>query len=526
LALSFLFPLGSFAQDSTSAKGIEQTFTLSEPADLVIANRPIITLRAEVFGNKPAQRVANIQKRLDSWFTENRTFTLSDTLLFGGHGILINGSPLLFITTKDIDPTEGEQIDAVAKRTKERLQIALSEYRELHDSHAMLRNIVLIAVYSVLLLIVLWVLGRLRRWVREKIERFIHHSMVRSGLVGGITRGNTLMLIGKRLVVVLIGLLMLMAIYFWLTAVLGCFPLTRAWSEQMFGLLAKVGLWFFSGIVDALPGLAMVAIIFFFVRQLTRLIGSLFDRIGSGELEVTWLDASIAAPVKRIVIIMVWLFAVVIAYPYIPGSESKAFQGLGVLAGLMLSLGSSSVVSQAASGMVIMFNRVIRVGEAVAIGEGVAGVVKRIGYFNTIIVTGYGEEVTVPNSDVLGNNITNRSRHGGQGVQFTTGITIGYDAPWRQVHAMMLEAADATPNIAKTPAPIVHQHALNDFYVDYRMIIVIEGPFRATLTALHANIQDVFNANGVQIMSPHYEADPHEAKVVPKEKRDPGITKE
>lgn len=523
IACLLLPPVHGRAQDTTAAPGVERSFRTSEPAELVIANRPIITLRAEVFGNKPDQRVRNIHKRLDEWFTENDAFTLQDSSIFGGRGILINGSPLLFITALDVDPTQGEDITTVTERTKQRLQLALSEYRELHNARAMLRNIGLIAVYTLLLAGALWALGRLRRWVRRRIERFIQRSMERSGIKGGISRGSTIMLIGQRLVVVLIGILMLVAIYFWLTAALGRFPLTRAWSEQMFGLLSVAGLWIFNGVVDALPGLGLVAFIILITRWITHITASMFDRIGSGELEVTWLDANIAAPTKRVVVLVIWLFAMVIAYPYIPGSDSKAFQGIGVLAGLMLSLGSSSVVSQAASGMVIMFNRVVRVGEAVSIGDRVTGVVKRIGYFNTIIITGYGEEVTIPNSEVLGNFITNRTRHGAQGILYTTGVTIGYDAPWRQVHAMLLEAAAATPGIGKSPAPVVNQHSLDDFYVDYRMTFLIEGSFRPTLTALHAAIQDVFNANDVQIMSPHYENDPQQAKVVRPEQRDPGI---
>jgi small-conductance mechanosensitive channel len=197
---------------------------------------------------------------------------------------------------------------------------------------------------------------------------------------------------------------------------------------------------------------------------------------------------------------------------------------VSVLAGVMLSLGSSGVISQAMSGLALMFNRLARVGECIAVGDVVTGVVKQIGYFSTTIVTSYGEEVTVPNSVVMSSKLTNLSRHGGgKGVLWTTGVTIGYDAPWRQVHAMLLEAAHSTPDIARDPAPAVAQHALNDFYVDYRLTVIVQGPFRQTLSTLHANIQDVFNANGVQIMSPHYIADTDPAKVVPKEKWDPGV---
>jgi small-conductance mechanosensitive channel len=306
--------------------------------------------------------------------------------------------------------------------------------------------------------------------------------------------------------------------------VLGRIPLTRAWSESMFEVLADAALWVFHGVVDALPGLAMVTLIFLITRSVARMITALFTRIQVGEIEVTWIDAGIAAPTRRVVVLLIWVFGLVIAYPYIPGSSSKAFQGVSVLAGVMLSLGSSGVISQAVSGLALMFNRLARVGECVAVGDVVTGVVKQIGYFNTTIVTSYGEEVTVPNSIVMSSKLTNLSRHpGAKGVLWTTGVTIGYDTPWRQVHAMLLEAARHTPELATDPTPAVAQHALNDFYVDYRLTIVVQGPFRQTLSVLHANIQDVFNANGVQIMSPHYNRDPEQMKVVPPEQKDPSI---
>jgi small-conductance mechanosensitive channel len=444
--------------------------------------------------------------------------------MFGGRAILVDGKPLMYVAAIDVDPTLGEDLDSTTRLIIERLRVAIDEQREMRDSSVMARNVLFVLLYTALLAVVLFLLGRLRRLVHRRAEAFIQRSIERSGIKGkGLSRSHTLVLVVQRLGMMLIGALMLTVLYFWLTAVLDRIPLTRAWSESMFHLLASVGLWALNGFLDALPGLAMVAVIYFITRSFAHLTAALFDRIQKGELEVSWIDASIAAPTRRIVVIFIWVFGLVIAYPYIPGSSSKAFQGVSVLAGVMLSLGSSGIISQLVAGLALMFNRILRVGECVAVGEIVTGVVKQIGYFNTIIVTSYGEEVTVPNGLVMSTKVTNLSRHEGKGVLWTTGVTIGYDTPWRQIHAMLLEAARRTPDLATDPAPKVAQHALNDFYVDYRITVIVQGPFRLTLSALHANIQDVFNANGVQIMSPHYMADTDAAKVVPPEKQDPGI---
>ena len=96
-------------------------------------------------------------------------------------------------------------------------------------------------------------------------------------------------------------------------------------------------------------------------------------------------------------------------------------------------------------------------------------------------------------------------------------MTIGYDVPWRQVHALLVMAAERTPGVRRPPAPVVLQTALGDFAVQYTVLVCLEQPNRrlVTLNALYANIQDAFNAYGVQIMSPAYEADPEGRKTVP-----------
>lgn len=522
LGAAFLTTPGAHALSDSAL--VSASILTGEPADLIIANRPIITLRAVVFSNTPEQRVRNIQDRLDEALERGGPGVLRDTALFGGRGILIDGQSLMFIAAQDLDPSMGEEIDVVKARTMERLNVAIADLREMRNSRSMAGNLALVALYTAVLGLVLFLLGRLRRLIHRKAEAFIQRSMERSGIKGGLTRSHTLFLIAQRLAMVLVGVLMLVVLYFWATAVLGRIPLTRAWSESMFEVIADAALWVFHGVVEALPGLAMVGLIFLITRSVAKIISGLFTRIQEGEIEVTWIDAAIAAPTRRVVVLLIWVFGLVIAYPYIPGSSSKAFQGVSVLAGVMLSLGSSGVISQAVSGLALMFNRLARVGECIAVGDLATGVVKQIGYFNTTLVTSYGEEVTIPNSIVMSSKLTNLSRHGGgPGVLWTTGVTIGYDSPWRQVHAMLLEAARNTPHIATDPAPTVAQHALNDWYVDYRLTIVVQGPFRATLSTLHAQIQDIFNANGVQIMSPHYERDPDQAKVVPKEQWDPGL---
>ena len=185
----------------------------------------------------------------------------------------------------------------------------------------------------------------------------------------------------------------------------------------------------------------------------------------------------------------------------------------------MVSVGGSSLFSQAASGLVLMYSRTLRVGEYVRIAEH-EGTVTETGAFTTRIRTGLGEELTLPNALVLGTVTKNYSRVvPGYGFVVDTVVTIGYDTPWRQVEAMLIEAATRTPGVLAKPAPRVFQTALTDFYPEYRLVCVASPsqprPRAEVLSALHTQIQDVFNEYGVQIMSPHYLGDPAIAKVVP-----------
>ena len=186
----------------------------------------------------------------------------------------------------------------------------------------------------------------------------------------------------------------------------------------------------------------------------------------------------------------------------------------------MISLGSTGVVSQIMAGTVLAYSRALHPGDFVRVGE-IEGTVLKVGAISTKLLTPNNEEVTIPNSVLIENSITNYSqRYTGSSSVLSTSITIGYDTPWRQVHAMLLMAAGQVEGILGTPEPYVAQKALTDFYVQYELFVVVEWPGerRTALSQLHSKIQDIFNEYGVQIMSPQYYDQPPQKLVVPKEK--------
>jgi small-conductance mechanosensitive channel len=274
------------------------------------------------------------------------------------------------------------------------------------------------------------------------------------------------------------------------------------------------------GIAQAVPALFTVFLIALVARFVNRLIHLLFNAIEAGQLRVRWIHPETAQPTRRLFTALIWVFGLVMAYPYLPGSDTDAFKGASVFLGLVLSLGSSGFVHQILSSFMITYSRALHLNDFVRVGD-IEGTVTHLGILSTKIRTLRGEEATIPNANVVSQTMTNYSvTEGIEGVYVATQVTIGYDTPWRQVESLLLTAAERTSSVRRSPAPMVRQSALADFYVEYTLFVCPERPALrpATLSALHANILDVFNEYGVQIMSPNYESDPETPKIVPKER--------
>jgi small-conductance mechanosensitive channel len=273
-------------------------------------------------------------------------------------------------------------------------------------------------------------------------------------------------------------------------------------------------------VVDALPGLITVLVIVLITRFLARLVTLLFQAVEQGRLSFPGIYPETTLPTRRIVVALLWLFALIVSYGYLPGSDSDAFKGVSVFVGLMVTLGSTGIMNQIMSGLTITYSRALRLGDFVKVGD-IEGTVIHLGALATKIKTPRREEITIPNAVVVSNATTNYSRNAQtEGVFVPTSVTIGYDAPWRQVQALLLLAAERTPGLRSEPKPAVRQTALQDFYVEYTLLVCLEQPHLRgpVLDALHANIQDAFNEYGVQIMSPNYEADPSGPKVVTRDR--------
>jgi small-conductance mechanosensitive channel len=489
------------------------------PAELIVANRPIVTLRAQVFGATPAQRVEAITERINALVDKGGgTPVVTMTAFEGGFIILVNGEPAFRVLDQDVDSALNQTTRELAEQTTTRFGQALAEVAEARSANTLLPAIGWSLLATLGVSLILWGLARAFGWAARHVRSAFERQTQR---YGKDWRGHLLGAAGPAPFVIApmklaTWLLALLITYGWVGFVLRRFPYTRPWGETLReNLFAALG-GFASAALRAIPGLLFVVLIFFMARLVVRVVRAFFEAIHTGRLDMGWVDQTTARPTGKLVTAAIWLFALVAAYPYIPGSESEAFKGVGVFVGLMLSIGSSGIVNQAVSGLMLMYTRSLRAGEFVQIGD-TEGTVKSVGFLTTRIETLRHEEVSIPNALVAANVTRNYSRLAADGgVRIATKLTIGYDVPWRQVHAMLQVAAERTSGLARDFLPRVLQTALLDFYVEYTLLVSIADPSRrvVTLAELHANIQDVFNENGVQIMSPNYEADPAQPKVV------------
>jgi small-conductance mechanosensitive channel len=398
-----------------------------------------------------------------------------------------------------------------------RVRAAIIEYREARSTPAVARSAVRTGAASVVLVVALVVLFRFWRWfdgvVRQRLQARIHTVGIQSFEVvraEQIHAALQTLLFAVR--VTLAGALVLAFVGY----VLALWPSTRGLSRSIAGLMFDPLRTLAAGFAANIPRLAFLVVLFMIVRVGLRLIRLFFEAVAGGAVALSGFDREWAQPTYKIVRIGVVALGLIVAYPYIPGSQSEAFKGISLFIGIVFSLGSSSAISNVIAGYMMTYRRAFRAGDRVKIGDAIGDVIElrlQVTHLRTV----KNEEVVIPNSQILSGEVLNYSSLARtRGLILHTEVGIGYDTPWRQVEAMLLAAAARTAGLGSQPAPFVLVKDLGEFAVTYEVNVPCGEvqTMAAQYTALHHSILDVFNEHGVQIMVPSYEGDPPEPKVV------------
>ena len=480
--------------------------------------RPIVTFRTLFVGATPEVRVQRALARLNK-LTPTQMEQPVEVTPFAvegvkGIGVRIGDLPVFNVLEGDLDPEEKVTLEDAAKRAAVALEQAMKSANEQRRPVRLLKAIVFTFVATVLAFALLWGIRRAEVLLVARFQKLIERKETT------VRWANHVLMLVQRIAQLLMLVLWLTVAELWLAYVLSLFPLTEPLSDKMtvffFDLLGEFAMAF----VNSLPGLTTVLIILVLTKSVNDAVVSFFKSVKEGRTQFPGLHKETVSATQRIFSVLVWGFGIAIAYPFIPMSNSDVFKGLSVMFGFMLTLGSAGIVNQLMSGLVLVYSRALSVGDFVDIG-GTVGVVSEVGVLSTKIIDMRNEEVTIPNAVLVGNSIRNYSRQAGErGTLVSTKVTIGYDAPWRQVHALLIAAAEKTPGLRSQPQPFVYQRGLEDYYVEYELFAYMDEPLKRVLvlSVLHANIQDQFNTYGVQIMSPHFVIQPKENIVVPVEK--------
>jgi len=504
------------AQDSAAV----QTEVVTATAPVTLDGATIFRVRG--ISSYPAERRAGeIAGRIKE-LASDRAFpvesvTVKDTTVAT---FLLGGGRRLFAVFDADAAVEGLTRQVLAEAYRTRVIEAMTRFRRDREATALWEDFgrTAAATLGFVLFVALGrrVLRRVRALVEGRYRTRVHD--VRFHTID-IMRGEQLWNAVQNAVRGIATIITLAAGYVYVDYVLLLFPWTRALGNGLATLLLQPLATLGTGFVRFIPSLLFLIVLAFVVRFFMRLNRIFFRRITDGGITFQGFDPEWAQPTERIARFAIIAFALVVAYPHIPGSDSDAFKGIGLVIGLMFSLGSPSVIGNLVAGLSLAFRRAFRVGDRVRIGEHI-GEVAQVRLLTTYLRSPKNEQIVIPNSIILNSEVVNFSTLAGDaGLILHTNVGIGYETPWRQVEAILIEAARRTPGLRTDPEPFVLQRKLGDFAVDYELNAYTDDPGRMLrlYSALHRNILDAFNEYGIQIMTPAYESDPEQPKIVPRE---------
>jgi small-conductance mechanosensitive channel len=488
----------------------------------------LFQVRSPIDTLSPAQRAAAIESRLGA-IAAGPSSVLNEVHIVEREqtsDVMAGDNFVLSVSDADAFPT-GRTRQQLAADYAHRLRSALAREFSGRSARGIAIGVALTAFATIILIFVFQVLARALPSAERRVTGW------EGTLIRGVRIQDVELVSAARLTEAAVRavraarwLLLLLVAALYLQAVLGFFPWTRGFAQQIFGYgwgaLRNVVL----AIAGYLPSLFYIAIIVVVARYVIGGARLVFIAIGRGHIRLPRFHKEWAKPTFQIVRFLMIAFAAVIVFPYLPGSDSPAFQGVSIFLGVLLSLGSTSAVANIVAGVVLTYMLPFRPGDRVKIADTIGDIIEQ----NLLVVrvqTNKNVEITIPNSTVLGHHIVNYSRNAAvQGLILHSTVTIGYDVPWRTVHELLVSAARKTTGALQEPPPFVLQTALNDFHVSYEVNLYTDQPtgMAAIYAELHANIQDEFAQAGVEIMSPNYFAARDGNQVtIPHDKRPAGL---
>lgn len=477
---------------------------------VVLADDTLFYLIRGISVYKPGERAQAIGNRITKlarevvFHPDSLVLVASDTdvsLMYGEIRVL----SVFYSDVEGLSITPQEQ----ALQYRQLILNGIQKYRKANSLKIKIIGGVLVVVVISILAALLWAVSRLFRrmsnWVLARKDTHFRGVHIRNYQLFNSDQHTWFIVKVLRFLRLVV---MLVLIYLSLPILFSIFPLSEGWARILFRLFLNPLTTMARAVVEYLPNLVMILVIVAVFHYVFKGLRFFRNEIARGDLVIPGFYPDWARPTYYILRFLILAFMVVVIFPYLPGSESAVFRGVTVFIGFLFTFGGMSSLSSIMAGIVITYMRSYGIGDRVRIADLTGDVIEKT-MLVTRIRTTKNEIISIPNSTILTSHIINYSSDAPEkGLILHTTVTIGYDAPWRQVHELLIGAALATDFIEKEPKPFVLQTSLDDFYVSYQINAYTRAPNRqaATYSLLHQNIQDKFNEAGVEIMSPHYRA--------------------
>ena len=486
------------------------TFSQIEKSPVIFLTDTVHYISANLGPYSAKERAENQSKKLES-LIDNEEF---DTLLLS----VFEDELAVEVTHGDLVIGSITQADATIMG-KSKMEIAeeyLSKIKASYVAHYSEKNLItnltrtgfLLGIFIILFFLVKLInkgFNKLIDFILRKWHKFFKGVKIKNYEILSAEREERMFFIVMRAAKIFLIILLL---YLSLPIIFSIFPATKGLATTLLNYITSPVRLIVFGFIGYLPELFMILVVVFITYYITKAISFISLEVERGTLSIPGFYPEWAKPTFNLVKIFVIAFSFIVIFNYLPFSDSPAFQGVSVFLGLLISLGSSSAISNIIAGLVIIYMRAFKLGDRVKIGDTTGDVIEK-----TMLVTRLrtikNEEVTIPNASILaGKTINYSSVASGPGLILHSTVTIGYDVPWRQVHELLIGSAMKTDRILKAPTPFVLQTSLDDFYVSYQINAYTTTPEKAAAiySELHSRIQDAFNEAGVEIMSPHYRA--------------------
>jgi small-conductance mechanosensitive channel len=507
--LLLLISITGFSQHANSGNTTKPDTTITKPAPVVFMNDTLFVLTEYLGAFSPEERAEAIKNRLESISEDYTDVKDSFNIIKANQTYLIKfkESSIMSVTNQDAKAI-GIPASQLAERYRHKIQKVFFQDVEVQSQQSLIMKIIFTTLTLIGLFLIFYLIIRFFKWADAKIVAYENKINRKRKSVF-----RYLMPKGKQDVFLLITSVIRYFLYFlvlvlYLPLLFRYIPWSKGIVNEFYGYLTTPVNYIFQSFLSFLPDLFFILIIFFTARYIVRVLTTIEEEYEKDKIRIKGFHKDWAKPTLNILKVVIYAFALIFMFPYIPGSNSAAFKGVSIFFGVLLSLGSTSAISNIVAGIVITYMRPFMMGDRVKIGETIGDVVEK-SMLVTKIRTLKNEDVTIPNATIINTHLWNFSKNAKDlGIILYTSITIGYNVSWETVNKLLIKAARQTKLLQRTPPPFVLQKNLDNYSVEYELNVYTKqaAKMQDIYSELRKNILDVFNEAKVEILSPKYVA--------------------